>query len=251
MSRLTIEINAHHIRITEMIGSQDKVYNHTFNDLQDYRYIEQLDAMLEKAELKNRSFDIVALSWSCFRTTLLPSNVFEEGSPERFFELCFGSEFAVEAITFDRLHLQGIVNIYELPLWVKSYFTSRYPRIVIRHEGSQLIQYLLSSKFNDLEVILSIHNAYFLICIGKNNKLIYYSPFDFQDIDDILYHVMFTFQQKELYHKKGALHLFSGQGSDTDIPKILTEKLSKIAELNSVTISVNQKLILNSLENCV
>ena len=251
MSRLTVEINTHHVRITEMLGTQEAVFNHAFSDLQDHRYMEQLDAMLKTAGLKNRSFEVVALSWFGYRTTLVPSNVFEDGSAERFFELCFGNEIDSESITFDRLQAQGIVNIYELPVWVKSYFTSRYARIVIRHEGSHLIQHLISSRFTDLKIFLTIHNGYFLLCIGKDDNLIYYSSFDFQDVDDILYHLMFTLQQKALYNQKGTLHLFNGQGIDTDIPNSLTKRLSSIAELKLLNVSLNSELLLNSLETCV
>ena len=207
--------------------------------------------MLEDSGLKNRSFDTTALSWSGFRTTLVPSNIFEDGSSQRFFELCFGSQIATEAIEFDRLQTAGIVNIYELPFWVKSYFSSRFPRIVLRHEGSHLIQQLLSSKFSKLEVIVSVHKGYFLLCIGKEDNLIYYSSFDFQEVDDILYHVMFTLQQKELYHEEGSLQLFNAQGVPRELIEELNERLAKIAEIKSLAISLNSGLVLNSLEQCV
>jgi hypothetical protein len=251
MSRLSVEINAHHVRISETNDSQNSVYEHTFSDLQDHRYIEQLDALLEDSGLKNRSFDTTALSWSGFRTTLVPSNVFEDGSAQRFFELCFGTQVAEDAISFDRLQEQGIVNIYELPVWIKSYFASRFPRIVMRHEGSHLIQQLLSSKISKLEVIVTVHKGYFLLCIGKEDSLIYYSSFDFQEVDDILYHVMFTLQQKELYHEEGSLQLFNAPGIPAEMLEELNERLSKIAEIKSLAISLNSGLVLNSLEQCV
>lgn len=251
MSRLSVEINSNHVRLTEMTDGHESVFSHAFIDMQDHRYIEQMDVLLEEAHLKNRTFDAVVLSWSAYRTTLVPSNVFEDGSAKRFFELCFGSLVPSEAIAFDRLQSQGIVNIYELPVWVKSYFSSRFPRIIIRHEGSHLVQQLLSSRFSGIEVLLTIHNGYFLLCIGQEDKLIYYSSFDYQEVDDILYHMMFTLQQKELYHKTGNVQLFCGQGVSHHLLMELDERLTRIAELKSLTVSQNHELVLNSLEQCV
>jgi hypothetical protein len=251
MSRLSVEIDANHVRITEINGTQESVYSHAFTDLQDHRYAEQLDALLEQAGLKNRSFESAALSWSGFRTTLVPSNVFEDGNAQSFFELCFGTHVDAESIAFDRIQTAGIVNIYELPMWVKSFFTARYPRIVIRQEGSHLIEQLLSSRFSSLEAIISVHKGYFLLCIGKADQLIYYSSFDFQEVDDILYHVTFTLQQKELYHQEGTLQLFNGEGISTDLLEELSERFSNIAELKSLDVKINSNLVLNSLEQCV
>ena len=251
MSRLSVEINAHHVRITATNDSKNSVHEHTFSDLQDHRYVEQMDALLEDAGLRNRSFETTALSWSGFRTTLIPSNVFEDGSAQRFFELCFGKQVAGEAISFDRLQEQGMVNIYELPIWVKSYFFARFPRIIIRHEGSHLIRHLLSNKFSTLEVILSVHQGHFLLCIGQTDQLIYYSTFDFQNVDDILYHLMFTLQQKELFHTIGTLQLFHGQGIASELTEELSKRMTTIAELKELKLSMRNDLVLNSLEQCV
>jgi hypothetical protein len=234
-----------------MNGMEEQVFSLAFSDHQDHRYVEQMDTFLDSSGIKNCSFDSVVLSWSCYRTILIPSNVFEEGSAPHFFELCFGSQIQSEDIKFDRLQSQGIVNIYQLPTWVSSYFSSRFPKIVIRHEGSHLIQHLFSSRFSELEVIVTIHNGYFLLCIGREDKLICYSSFDYQEADDILYHVMFTLQEKDFYNLKGNIQLFGGQGISYEFVKELKESLSKIVELKSLAISTNQELIPNSLEQCV
>ena len=251
MNRLHIEINSTHVRLTESSASDQKVFSHAFSDLQDHRYIEQMDALLDEAQLKNRTFDAVVLSWSGYRTTLVPSNVFEDGNAHHFFELCFGSTVPENAIHFDRLQAEGIVNIYELPIWVKSYFSSRFPRIVLRHEGSHLIQHLLSSRFSGIEVMLTIHKGYFLLCIGQEDKLIYYSSFDYQELDDILYHVMFTLQQKELYNKDGKMQVQSGQGITEGLSEQLIQRISAISEMKSFHVISNNELVFNSLELCV
>jgi hypothetical protein len=251
LSHLSIEIGEHAIRYTESIGEETKSHIFTFGDKQDHRYKEQLEVQLEEIGLKNKSFEEQTLSWTGFRSTLIPSSVFSESKPETLYRLCFGSDTPAAHIDYNRIPEQGLVNVYEIPQWVKAFFVLKYPRIVIQHEGSHLLRGIFSGSVFRLRSILTIHNNHFLLCIVKENKLLYYSSFDYIELDDIVYHFMFTLQQKDLLQEKGSIDICPGIGFTADQANELNQKLNSLKDLKDQPASIQASLLQKAQRLCV
>ena len=165
--------------------------------------------------------------------------------------MCFGEETPKDHIDYNRIPEQGIVNLFEIPLWVKSFFVIKYPRSIIQHEGSHVIRGLFSEPSFKLKTTLVIYNDFFLMCIAKENKLQFYTVFDYHFIDDIVYHLMFTLQQKEYLKENGAIQICPGVGSSAEQISELQQKLQSLQDLKNATITVNTDFITNSQKLCV
>lgn len=251
MKLLLIELSENAVRFAVSTGDSLHKYEFFFKDKKDYRYKEQLDEFLIEAGLKQQEFDECSISWSGISSTLIPANIFSESNPEALFQLCFGKEIPVSHIDYNRIPEQGLVNLFEIPLWVKSFFVIRYPRSVIQHEGSHLIRGVFSEPSFKLRSVLLIYSNYFLLAIVKENKLQFYSAFDFQEIDDIVYHLMFTMQQKDFLKENGSIQLSACVGSSPEILPDLIQKLQSLADFKNATITVNNDFIINSQKQCV
>jgi hypothetical protein len=251
VKHIFIELSENTVRFFESSGDLIQTFEFSFTDKKDYRYKEQLDDFLEQAGLKLQDFEECTISWSSFRSTLIPSNIFSESNPEALFSLCYGKEIPLSHVDYNRIPEQGIVNLFEIPLWVKSFFVIRFPRSVIQHEGSHLIRGMFAEPSFKLKAQLLVYANYFVLAIVKENKLQFYSMFNYQENDDIVYNFMFSLQQKEYMDEISAIQVFPGVGSSNSNCADLVQKLSSLSDLKKASITVNTDFILNSQKRCV
>lgn len=251
MKHLFIELSENTVRFFESSADVVKKFEFSFTDKKDYRYKEQLDDFLEQAGLKLQDFEECTISWSSFRSTLIPSNIFSESNPEALFSLCYGKEIPLSHVDYNRIPEQGIVNLFEIPLWVKSFFVIRFPRSVIQHEGSHLIRGMFAEPSFKLKAQLLVYVNYFVLAIVKENKLQFYSMFNYQENDDIVYNLMFSLQQKEFMEEISSIQVFPGVGSSDANCVDLVQKLHSLSDLKKASITVNTDFILNSQKRCV
>ncbi len=248
-NHLTIDINKSSVRFSLLNGNiLVKERSFIFSDRQDYRYKQQLDDFWKETNWKESDFDEVSLSWSEYQTTLIPSNVFNESDKDSIFQLTFGSNIHQEEIDYNRLPMQGIVNIFSIPLWVKSFFVIRFPRIVIQHEGTHLIRGLFSEATFKLKSKISLHQDHFIVAVVKENNLQFYSTFEWTTIEDIVYYYSFLMQQLSFQDQENELEIAVNNNLELN-----EESLTKAFEavFSKIKLSFNQFLIEKYQQLCV
>jgi hypothetical protein len=252
VKHLSIQLSNSAVRFTSSQNSSI-LFNEEFKfeDKKDYRFKEQLNSFIEASALKQMDHEEHTISWSSVKSTLVPMNIFSDSNPEQIFKLCFGNDTPSEEIDYNRLAELGIVNIFEIPLWVKSFFIIKHPRAIIQHESSMLIRGLFNTSTFKLTITITVYQGHFLLMIAKHNKLIFYSVFDFQNSEDILYHLMFTLQQKELLEENGNVIWTEGSGADQTLFETFANDFKKIGNLSGLTLTRDQEFILKSHRLCV
>lgn len=252
LRHLVIELSPNSVQFTSISPeATNHIGSFEFRDKIDYRYKEQLDEFIASSGLKAIDHDEHTISWSSLRTTLIPSNVFGESDSESIFRVCFGASVPVSDIDYNRIPEAGIVNVYEIPMWVKSYFVVRHPRSIIQHESTMLIRSGFSQSSFRLKTVLVPYADHFVLMISNLNKLQFYSVFDYQNAEDILYHLMFTLQQKEFLQEEGELIYSRGNGASEALFEKFSELKSKIKDLEKLKLIQDPNLILNSHKLCV
>jgi hypothetical protein len=251
VNSLTIELSEHSIRTVYQENDQLNVVEEEFTDHQEHRIKEQLTAFFDKTGLRSAHFDEHILSWSVQKSTLIPSNVFSESTPDDLYRLCFGKPLDSGTIDYNRIPEHGIVNLFHLPSWVKSFFVLNFPRSIIQHEGTHLLRGILSQQAFRLKANLLIYPGYFLLTLVKENKLLFYSQFDQNSPEDIVYHTLFVLQQKELMEEPLRIEICNGVGIDHVICDEVILNLNKIASLQAREISYSGELIQKSILLCV
>jgi hypothetical protein len=205
---------------------------------------------LETAFL-TEEFDEITLSWSHKRSTLVPNLIFEDSSPTDIFELCYGKDSLKYDLDYNRVSELSVINIYEIPLWIKYYFVIKFPRIVIQHEGSHIIRQNLCGNSEKLKATVVLYNDYFHLTIVKDTSLTFYSSFDYQNHEDVIYHLMFTLQQKEMTNEDGTLELITGPGIDRSIVTKLKTDIARINDLQKLKVNHPEHYIAKSQRLCV
>lgn len=249
---LAIEIADHAARFVSInnevvIDSSELSFN---TDSKEDR-IKKLDLHCKKEGYLSNAFDEVTLSWSTQRSTIVPKSIFNESSPDSIFELCYGPGATNNQIDFNRLTELHIVNVFEIYNWVKQFFTNNFPRIIMQHEGSHIVRKLLSDSQSKLHVAAIVYKDYFQLIIVNHNKLEFYSSYDHQSYEDIIYHLLFTLQQKKLTNQDGTIDVILGVGGNKTIYDAILENYERVGELKELKCPKEEFLVAKSQLLCV
>lgn len=251
MNYLSIEIAEEAVCFSSIRGESSQKHHFFFNDRKDHAVKNQLETFLLDSGIAHESFDEYLVSWSSKQTTLVPANVFTETTPSDIIKLCFGNQITSNDIDYNRLAEIGLVNVFYIPLWVKSFFVIKYPRAIIQHEATHILRGIFAGSTFKLKTVLVVYQTYFLVCIVKENKLQFYSVFDFQQVEDIVYHLMFTLQQKAYAKEPMTMQVCPGVGSSAALIEELTAALREFPSTTNNSIQVDSNFIINSQQLCV
>lgn len=140
------------------------------------------------------------------RNTLVPTTIFNSSKPGEIFKFNYSAPH--DNLDYNRIPELDIVNIYELPLWVKSAFVIRFPRIKIYHRASVLLKGIFDQPVFTPKVHLFVEETSFYMFITEKNKLIFFNRFDYKNLADIVYHTLFVMEQKSLSQDKISVQLY-------------------------------------------
>ena len=136
-------------------------------------------------------------------------------------------------------------------MWVKSFFVIKFPRIVIQNEGSFILRSIFKSSFSKSLTIIVIHENSFNLILSNKNELQFYSNFNYLNSDDIIYHVLFSLQQKNMFNENNSISILQGSGANDECIIEVKSKLLKFKEIVDSKVEINKQTILNSHIQCV
>ena len=230
----------------------DRILNESFITISNIENVrEELEHHLSTHSFLTQEFDEYFLSFSSNKSTLVPNNIFAESSAPSIHKLCFGSVNDSSDIDYNRVAEVGVVNVFEIPNWIKRFFILKYPRINIQHEGSFIVREMLNKNSFKLKATISLHTNFFQLSIVKQSKLEFYSYFDFQNDEDILYHLLFVLQQKELTNEKGSVELISFSRDNSTLIETLEKNILRVKEMNQLKIEKTESYIQKAQALCV
>lgn len=249
---LAIEVSRHGASFVALdSGSIQVQHNVVFHAAQPNTVKEILDQTFAAHAFLNENFDDYSLAWNTNQSTLVPNSIFEESNAIDIFQLCFGSDVDKNEIDYNRISEAGVVNVFEIPVWIKSYFVIKFPMIVLQHIGTHALRSSLDSNAFRLKATLIINQSFFELSMVMHNQLHFYSFFDAQSAEDVIYHLMFALQQKEMTDEKGSIELVPGMGRSEDFLKEVYVGLEKIQALSGFKVNLVADFIPKAQQLCV
>ncbi len=209
------------------------------------------EELLESTNFVSDEYDDYSLAWSGNRSTLVPSNVFSDSKPEELFKLCFGENENDQEVDYNRISELSAVNLYEVPNWIKSAFVLKFPRIILQHTGSHVVRAVVDKDAFYLKATIVLFENTFLLTLTKHNKLEFYSYFDYSTVEDVIYHLSFALQQKELGNEKGSLEIVTGLRSNEELAKEVQNMYQRIDLLSALDFRAVDDFIAKSQLLCV
>lgn len=178
---------------------ETKVYtDFTFNR-------EGLDKITSDDIFKAEYADFVLTAGSP-RSTLVPTGIFNISKPDEIFKLNYSAPH--DNLDYNRLPELDIVNIYELPFWIKTAFVMRFPRVKMYHRSTILLKGIFDQSVFSPKVHLYIEETSFYLYITDKSKLSFFNRFDYKNLADIVYHTLFVLEQKMLDQEKIVVQLY-------------------------------------------
>lgn len=251
-THLAIQLAANAI---QFVVIKDDFVSHTsnvvFENSLDSDQKDSIESHISSTSQLNNDFDEVTLSWSFKRSTLVPNAIFADSSAKAIYELCYGKDSSEHDIDYNRISELSVINVYEIPVWIKRFFVIKFPRIVIQHEGSHVIRKSLNSEAFKLKTTAILYKNYFQLTIVKHNNLEFYSCFDYQNHEDIIYHLMFALQQKEMTNETGTMEFILGPNIEKEILSKLKTDLERVQDLKKLKFAQPDHYIAKSQLLCV
>lgn len=206
-SQLAIHISRTSVHVAEvLISNQEVIKENSFelieNSFEGYK--KSLEDSFDQLNLKD-SYEEYTAAWSTPKNTLVPLGLFNESSAKSIFQLMFGKELDENTIDYNRLMELNMVSIYETPDWVKSFLIVKFPKISIKHEHAMILRALFQKNTFKRKVNLSFNDEYINIDIIYRNELTFSNSFEYQTVEDVIYHLLFVLRQEGLMDKEGEI----------------------------------------------
>jgi hypothetical protein len=248
--QLAFELSSFSFTISEIRNNEVLIINHTVFSGNTEREMKQDIQLALSVIPSTEKYEEYTLSWVSRQCTIVPTPIFKASSISAIYATCFSKEAITNDLDYNVISEGNCVNIFEIPLWLKSFFVIRYPRVIIQHSMSHLLRSILE-KGNGTEVHLSIYANYFHLVLVKSNVLLLANTYDFSNEDDLLYYTTFCIQQNELSVEKGKLFLHISEESNKELVNLFYSKWNTIANFKSYTIQTIPYSLLKQQLTCV
>lgn len=211
----------------------------------------EIQKLLDKNQINSDSFEEFSLAWFSSYSTLIPANLFSESTPEVFLKGTFFKEILHNDIDYNRLSELALVNVYEVPLWVKSFFVIRFPKIVIQHQQTIFLRGIFDGPTFKTSVHIQLYENHVQIIIVGHNELKFSNYFEFSSIEDIIYYVFFVLQQEKLTDQKINLQIADSVERDALLSETVINRLRNLKELTNYSTKIESYLELKYQKTCV
>lgn len=155
-------------------------------------------------ELKN-DYKEYTFSVSNQKCTLAPIPVFNASKAEDIFHFNFAAKDG--AVDYNRIPELNLAVVYEMQDLIKRKLIIKAPRTRIYHQTSVILKAIASDNIYKPKVYLNVNESFFQLFIIHKKELIFYNAFDYQNHNDIVYHLLFVLEQKEISTDTIALKL--------------------------------------------
>lgn len=248
--QLVIHISKTSVQIAEVFRSnQEIVRQFEFELLENSPegYKKKLQTIFDQLDLKEEYAEYT-MAWSTPKQTLVPISVYNESSAGAIFKLMFGEDVDLKTIDFNRLMELGMVSVYEIPDWVKSFFIRRFPHIIFKHEHAMTLRALFQKKTFKRNIVIGFCDSYLNISVISKNDLIFSNSFEFQTEEDILYHLLFVIEKEELTDKEGEINFLYIDEKTEASAKEVKRQLIQLKPFKKIEVNtIESKLKLQTL----
>lgn len=248
--QLCVEISDAFCAVSEINGGKFTFHGSLlFMEKKDFQLKEALTAFLKEKAGELSAYQEVSVSWIAPNAMLVPNAVFEPKAIDSLFASCFTKQITATELDYNRISELSVVNLYEIPLWVKSFFVVKYPRALIQHEYSHQLRGIMKQAFR-LLVQVNIYPGLATIQAADKNELLFCNAYEIQHVNDVVYYLTFALQQLKIQDKPGKLnfHLHPESGISREE---LEKNIQQITAFKQLELQFDSEKIIKYQELCV
>jgi len=182
-----------------------------------YQEIKNISHKKEYCFFLNRIFDTdeflkykykkISIVYQSSKSITIPSNLYLEDYKEQFFNLNLGLD-SQEIILSNSMPRLSAVKLFSIPKCIYEAINSHLQNFQIYHQSIFIIQSVLKNKALNT-VYLNIDTHFFDLHVFNDKNLILDNSFKYKTKEDLLYYLLYTFEQLSLDSKKQKIILYS------------------------------------------
>lgn len=189
----------------KFIAMEQFQFVHNFNFALIDSLLEEVIGMSKLIPHKYRSVNCLFVS---HLSTIVPNSLFDEDRKKAF--LKFNTDLqGDELVVVNDIKNLNAKNIFALPFSVKSKVDFLFNNANYIHFSTVLIENLLlnNKNQNTKKVFIHVQNSHFELIVIESNNLLFYNSFNYQTPEDLIYYLLFAFEQLKLNPEKNELYL--------------------------------------------
>lgn len=247
---LISETSVHVAEVSRSTKGIQRQEFHRFTAFREHDYKSELSSVIEQLKW-NWKNDNIVLAWCTNKATLVPAKVMGQVSIEELSSFLFGDTIEKKNLDYNRLPELDVVNVFEIPLWVKSFFVIKFPLITIVHEQTAALRAHFETSNFKFKLEVSINEDYLSLYCIENNELKFSNNFEFQTAEDIVYYIVYVLKQKSFEEKTGTLTFSSYLEESSDVIKKAIHLLESNKLVPNLKIQSTAKSSFLNLLTCV
>lgn len=193
-------------------------------DFEDYCF--SLKKVLKNEELLSVEYQSVRVVFQTSKSLSIPNDLYSVEHTDSFVRLHLGMS-ADEVVLVNNLNALNAKKVFLVSKVLFEIFDNQFESWVPFHESVPLIEHALENPKED-RVYLSFKEDFFEIQIILNQNLVIDNSFKFKDKEDVLYFLLYTFEQFKLDVSKLNVITYLSSDSGKAIIDFIGQYISKI-----------------------
>jgi len=202
----------------KVLASDDLIFETQLNPAEVALELQQL---LEKHQLEKIAFDDVLVVHRNTLFSLVPKPLFEAEKLTSY--LTFNARiFPTDAVAYDILENQDIVNVYVPYANLNNYIYALYGEFTYLHNGTIIVQSLLNNytQTKDPVCYVNVSKGQLDITVLGQKQLLLYNSFLYESDEDFIYYLLFVLEQLGLEPESTTVKLFGAIEEDDTVFKL-------------------------------
>lgn len=204
----------------------------------------EIKALIDKNGVYINDADEVVFALDHPRNTLVPNELFSITSAKDLIK--FNFDGVIDDPDYNRIPEHGMVNVFEFPLWLKSFLVINFPQISLTHITTARIKQVFNFPTFKEKTYVFRNATSIEVMRVKDGKLLFCNTFKVVTWEDVVYFVLLVLN-KEAVTEDNEVLLMDFKDS-TEVEK-LTEFISK--EFGTVSEQVDNYFSFKGLKLCV
>ena len=200
---------------------------HFKNTASPYHLLKALKERFEKHKiLEMRYEEVSVIHWNNM-FTLVPKSLFEPNEMANY--LKFNTKLmANDEIVFDTLNNQEINVVYVPFTNINNYVFDCFGEFEFKHQATEMLQTVFDQKNTEKSCFVHVGPKTLELAVLDGKKLLLYNQFQYQNQEDFLYYVLFTYEQLDLNTEECKLQLFGTVAENDTIFNICHSYIQKV-----------------------
>jgi hypothetical protein len=175
------------------------------------RLVDKMEEIFKKDDLLKIPFRETRFIYLSQKSTLIPSAYFDKTKLKTYFEFNHTIN-ELDEIHYNYISSADAYNVFAMPTYVAS--TAKLPNIKFYHQSTPLINSILSNFSGNKErVFINMNRSFFDIAVAGPKGLALYNSFAYQQESDLLYFILYVYNQLGLSPQHAEL-ILSGENAD-------------------------------------